>query len=196
MPVTNNVTNDAAELVTSLHDLREELQDIRVSIGETIFYTPDDVPKFFLKLRAETPGINMRRIPIEGHKAIKEKTAQLHTFFMENIQLLLGIISIRDAQDNAGQTRKSTILTALATIYLSLSLATSVFGMNLSEMTGTGPKLWVFATTCVALLLLTGLVVLLVFNRLSIDVLRPLYSSIGRVSRGRMERPQLSPDNP
>lgn len=153
------------DLVDSLHDLREYLSNLRVSLEETVFYAADGVQDYYKELKRMNPNMNMRRTPVEGHEATKQSADQLHVFFTENIQLLLGIISIQDAQHSIQQTHQSTILTALATVYLPLSLATSVFGMNLQEMNGSGPKIWIFVIVCAVLLVLTSVIVLFIFKR-------------------------------
>lgn len=181
------IRHKGRELVDLLHDLREDLSNMRVSVEETIFYAAHDVQSYFSDLREQDTTISIRRTPIEGHQAIKERADHLHNFFTENIQLLLGIISIRDAQHSIEQTHKSTILTALATIYLPLSLATGIFGMNVQEMTGTGPRLWLFAVVCAAILVLTSVAVLLVFKRPGFDILGRSENAKGRAP-GRIEK--------
>ena len=47
-------------------------------------------------------------------------------------------------------------VTILAFIYVPLNLATSIFGMNLSELNGSGKELWVFLTTAIIALLIAG----------------------------------------
>lgn len=47
-------------------------------------------------------------------------------------------------------------VTILAFVYVPLNLATSIFGMNLSELNGSGQELWVFLTTAVIALVITG----------------------------------------
>lgn len=47
-------------------------------------------------------------------------------------------------------------VTVLAFVYVPLNLATSIFGMNIQQLNGSGQKLWVFFTTAVAALLITG----------------------------------------
>jgi hypothetical protein len=68
----------------------------------------------------------------------------------DTFQLLMGAIAIQDsevqknlARESRIQVRRSTALTALAAIYLPLSLTTSVFGMNISELEQGRPKYWV-----------------------------------------------------
>ena len=48
------------------------------------------------------------------------------------------------------------IVTILAFIYVPLNLATSIFGMNIEQLNGSGQQIWVFFTTAVAALLITG----------------------------------------
>ena len=47
-------------------------------------------------------------------------------------------------------------VTILAFIYVPLNLATSIFGMNIQQLNGSGQQMWVFFTTAVAALLVTG----------------------------------------
>lgn len=51
---------------------------------------------------------------------------------------------------------ESVPVTILAFIYVPLNLATSLFGMNIQQLNGNGQNLWVFFTTAIAALLLTG----------------------------------------
>ena len=47
-------------------------------------------------------------------------------------------------------------VTVLAFVYVPLNLATSIFGMNLSELNGSGKKLWVFLATAVIAVQIAG----------------------------------------
>ena len=47
-------------------------------------------------------------------------------------------------------------VTILAFIYIPLNLATSIFGMNIQQLDGSGQQIWVFFTTAAAALLITG----------------------------------------
>ena len=47
-------------------------------------------------------------------------------------------------------------VTVLAFVYVPLNLTTSIFGMNLSELNGSGKNIWVFLITAVVALLTTG----------------------------------------
>ena len=48
------------------------------------------------------------------------------------------------------------LVTILAFIYVPINLATSIFGMNIQQLNGNGQNLWVFFTTAVVALVITG----------------------------------------
>ncbi len=48
------------------------------------------------------------------------------------------------------------VVTILAFIYVPLNLATSIFGMNIHQLNQSGQSIWVFFTTAVVALLVTG----------------------------------------
>jgi hypothetical protein len=80
----------------------------------------------------------------------------------DTFQLLIGAIAIRDseiqkqlARESRIQARRSTALTALAAIYLPLSLTTGVFGMNISEIGQGVPKYWAVLALGLGLLVVT-----------------------------------------
>ena len=54
------------------------------------------------------------------------------------------------------ETLTSTTVTVLAFVYVPLNLATSIFGMNLSELNGSGKELWVFLVTAIIAVLIAG----------------------------------------
>ena len=48
-------------------------------------------------------------------------------------------------------------MTVLAFVFVPLSIGTSTFGMNLDELNGSGPRLWVFGLTTTVILILSTL---------------------------------------
>ena len=48
------------------------------------------------------------------------------------------------------------LVTVLAFIYVPLNLATSIFGMNIQQLNQNGQNIWVFFTTAIVALVLTG----------------------------------------
>ncbi len=60
------------------------------------------------------------------------------------IQIETGLASTRESQRSIEEAVSVKRLTQLAFIFIPLTYATSLFGMNIEEMTGSGPRLWMF----------------------------------------------------
>lgn len=75
-------------------------------------------------------------------RASKEKLTAIKQDINDTTTLVIGAISVMDAGDSRIQARRATALTALAAIYLPLSLATGVFGMNIWEINSGSPRWW------------------------------------------------------
>jgi hypothetical protein len=94
---------------------------------------------------------------------LREQILNMKQEISDTFQLLIGAINIKDseiqkklARDSKKQARRSTALTALAAIYLPLSLTTGVFGMNISEISsGNAPRYWAVLALSLGLLLAT-----------------------------------------
>jgi hypothetical protein len=54
-------------------------------------------------------------------------------------------------------TKFSHIVTVLAFIFVPISLASSIFGMNVQQISQTGCNLWVFVVTSIVLLTISAL---------------------------------------
>ena len=68
--------------------------------------------------------------------------ANLRILIDETIQLVMGTITIKEAQTSRINSERATVLTFLACIYLPLSLVTGIFGMNIKEINGGAPSWW------------------------------------------------------
>lgn len=55
----------------------------------------------------------------------------------EEIQIAIGAVQVEDARVMKRQTERTVVLGALAAIYLPMTLVTGIFGMNISDITGT-----------------------------------------------------------
>lgn len=96
---------------------------------------------------------------------LKDLLGQISAFKQEigdTFQLLIGAIAIKDseiqkklAQESKLQARRSTALTALAAIYLPLSLTTGIFGMNVLEIDQGKPRYWAALAVAIGLLVAT-----------------------------------------
>jgi magnesium transporter len=88
---------------------------------------------------------------LEQIQGIEDRIAHLGTIMNEVNSFLTACINLRDSDIMKTQARRATELTALAVIYLPLTLVTGIFGMNLTEINGGTPKWW---TSVIALVIL------------------------------------------
>jgi hypothetical protein len=58
----------------------------------------------------------------------------------DEIHLIIGAVTVQDSDANKVQTERATLLTALAAIYLPLTLVTGIFGMNIKDINDTNPS--------------------------------------------------------
>ncbi|KIW17056.1 hypothetical protein PV08_04247 [Exophiala spinifera] len=156
-------------LTDRLHDIRQELNTIQASLQETEAYEPTLVEDFFTDLKNDVPKDEhrkvFRRTPGERLRDLLGEANQTHKLVLETFDILIGTTAVLDSkesrrqtEESLKQTRQTILLTGLATVYLPLSLATSVFGMNLKEMTGSGPHAWTFAVTVAGLVAATVII--------------------------------------
>ncbi|KAI7197045.1 hypothetical protein KC316_g10178 [Hortaea werneckii] len=73
-------------------------------------------------------------------KSALDECANLRILIDETIQLVMGTITIKEAQTSRINSERATVLTFLACIYLPLSLVTGIFGMNIKEINGGAPS--------------------------------------------------------
>lgn len=121
-------------------------------------------------------------------EALQKQLPNMKQEFNETFQLLLGSSAVRDAEiqkslarESKIQAKRATALTALAAVYLPLSLASGVFGMNISEINGGIPKYWAVLALGLGLMLVSLPFLLWVFLDKDDDDKKP---SGGRPSFG------------
>ncbi|KAH7381096.1 hypothetical protein BKA64DRAFT_764999 [Cadophora sp. MPI-SDFR-AT-0126] len=81
------------------------------------------------------------------------------------VQKRLTEMSIEESSRSVQEAISVKRPTQLALVFIPLSFVSSVFGMNLNELTGVGPHIWVFVTTAICLLA-TVLLFVPITNRL------------------------------
>ena len=69
----------------------------------------------------------------------------------KRIQIETGLASIRESQKSIEEAVSVKRLGQLAFIFIPLTYASSLFGMNIKEMNGSGPKLWTFLLSSVCI---------------------------------------------
>lgn len=92
--------------------------------------------------------------PVDRLITIKREARDLERFLMDSFQLLMSSISVLETQRGAEQAlisieqaARTTRLTQLAFIYVPLTFVTSIFGMNVKEISEPLPPLWVCFVT-------------------------------------------------
>jgi hypothetical protein len=58
----------------------------------------------------------------------------------DEIHLIIGAVTVQDSDANKVQTERAILLTALAAIYLPLTLVTGIFGMNIKDINDGSPS--------------------------------------------------------
>jgi Mg2+ and Co2+ transporter CorA len=152
--------------------LREVLYELATETAETSKCVPDHVKQFYMDFIQRGKGVRLvnskfgdqsrvERLaavnsPIERLAAINEQASDLQRFLMDSFQLLMSSVSLAETQNAAKQAKlsmeqavRTAKLTQLAFIYIPLTFVTSVFGMNLRELSDPVPPVWVCAVTLV-----------------------------------------------
>ena len=92
---------------------------------------------------------------IRQSQATSKKGLHICARVQERIQQDTALMSIMESRRAIEESQSVKRLTQLAIVFIPLSYASSVFGMNIQEMTGNGPALWKFIVTSMALLAAT-----------------------------------------
>jgi len=84
------------------------------------------------------------------------KARLLETHVRDTIQLNIGNLALQESRKSIQQANTVGRVSFLAFVFIPLSLATSFFGMNISELTGSGAswKTFVISTVCLCALVL------------------------------------------
>ena len=67
------------------------------------------------------------------------------------MQMEPSLVSLEDVRSSIEETSSLKYLTQLAFIFVPLTFVTSIFGMNVEEMTETGPRIWTLIITAVCI---------------------------------------------
>ncbi|CAK3909492.1 Magnesium transport, transmembrane region [Lecanosticta acicola] len=130
-----------------LHNRRRDLDHLRSEVSKTKTWISPELEQF-----SEDLHDTRSRSPKAALEGVYEESGNLERFLMDTFQLLMSSISVLDSQTSIKEARRSALLTQLATVYLPLSLVTSIFGMNVREISDPIPSIWV----CVVTLVIVG----------------------------------------
>jgi CorA-like Mg2+ transporter protein len=91
---------------------------------------------------------------------LRETISELEQHIRDDLSLQVGELSLQESKESIRQSqialdegKKVNMLTTLAFFFVPVSLASSIFGMNLQEMNQSGLSFWVFVVTSAAFLL-------------------------------------------
>jgi Mg2+ and Co2+ transporter CorA len=73
-------------------------------------------------------------------ESVSANISRLDGELTSEISIVLGVITVQDSDAKKVQTQRATLLTALAAIYLPLTLVTGIFGMNIKDINDTNPS--------------------------------------------------------
>jgi Mg2+ and Co2+ transporter CorA len=148
-----------SDRLQELHELRRQLFSLRDCIDETLGYMSNDIEEYYRQEVTDSQGVEINNRFRAGLRtrlvALQTEANTLHVFIMETFNILTATIALTDSRDNARQTRQSILLTFLAAVYLPLSLATGIFGMNIYEINDGNPRFWAFLATTAGLAVIT-----------------------------------------
>ncbi|KAI7307139.1 hypothetical protein KC315_g13887 [Hortaea werneckii] len=123
-----DIADSDTTVFSQLHDLRRAVARLR-SIATNVHGRAEGRRRKDDLQRLTTSALN--------------ECANLRILIDETIQLVMGTITIKEAQTSRVNSERATVLTFLACIYLPLSLVTGIFGMNIKEINGGAPSWWV-----------------------------------------------------
>ncbi|KAI9695896.1 MAG: hypothetical protein M1836_006013 [Candelina mexicana] len=91
-------------------------------------------------------------------EAVLQEAQRLDSAIRDTLQLQVGILALLESRRSIEQSkiaieegRRVKLLTVLAFVFVPVSLASSIFGMNVQQINHTGTNIWVFIVTAVLL---------------------------------------------
>lgn len=110
------IREPTSQINNRLHDRREELAQLKSGVAELdLICTLDYMNGLPSKIQEPHSAL------LDGNKRILKEAHELEIFLMDTFQLLMSSLSVQDSQTSIQQTRRSTLITWLAFIYVPLS---------------------------------------------------------------------------
>ncbi|EPE31166.1 Magnesium transport protein CorA, transmembrane region [Glarea lozoyensis ATCC 20868] len=121
--------------------------EMAVCLLEELFQSVDEFTKSLTQPQS-TSGLN---VVIRFYDRTVNNARTLLHISTRRMQARLTETSIEESRRSVQEAIAVKQLTQLAFVFIPLSFVSSVFGMNLNELTGAGPHIWVYVTTSVCL---------------------------------------------
>ncbi|KAF7944977.1 uncharacterized protein EAE97_005610 [Botrytis byssoidea] len=112
---------------------------------------------------------------LRQHRKSLQEAYRLEQYVRDTLQMKVGNLSLKESRKSLEKANSLGRLSILAFVFLPVSLVTSFFGMNISEMTGNGAP-WKIFLIVAAILCSLGVVLFLWIFRKSPGVLKFLFA--------------------
>ena len=167
--------------------INEMLYDFREDLGALVSqveHTRTHMPAYLASYYENFPMIRHRHeatymSPVGHLPEILKRASKLDKLILDDFQILMSSVSVREGHESTRQTRLATGIAVLAFVYVPLTLVTGIFGMNIKGQDGF--VWWAPILALVAVVLLT--VGLLVLARLLLAA-RKVWHKIRKAPRG------------
>lgn len=110
----------------------------------------DDFDLFIQKFRDRVSNTQQGE-SIDYYQGVLKHGRRITQLSRETLQTNFSLWSIRDSNRSIEEAKSLKRLTQLAFIFIPLSFVTSLFGMNVQELSGNGVKLWIFLVTAMCM---------------------------------------------
>jgi len=139
-----DIRNPDRETNGKLHDMRENLARLKAGLAETVTWAPKHISDYVEQSKNRDDGLYLATpSPLIKIHDMQSEAKELEAFLMETFQLLMSFLSVQDSQISIQQSRRGTLITVLAFVYVPLSFVTGIFGMNVKQINGSPLDLWV-----------------------------------------------------
>jgi hypothetical protein len=102
-------------------------------------------------------GLGHASSKANSKQSLEAEIDQMSRDLSSEIQLVIGAVTVQEADLTRQQSERATLLTLLAAIYLPLTLVSGIFGMNIRDITDGKPSFWWCLVVLVVVALLTFL---------------------------------------
>lgn len=128
---------DMSEVNAILHDSREDLD----TIVSQVKHVSTHMPLYLASYYDNFPRIRHRHqarhlSPVAHLPKILERAEKLDRLMLDDFQILMSSVSVREGHESTSQTKLATGIALLAFVYVPLTLVTGIFGMNIKDQDG------------------------------------------------------------
>jgi hypothetical protein len=129
--------DEMVQINEMLYDFREDLGTLVGQVEHTWTHMPAYLPVYYenfpmIRHRHEATYMS----PVGHLPEILKRASKLDKLILDDFQILMSSVSVREGHESTRQTRLATGIAVLAFIYVPLTLVTGIFGMNIKGQDG------------------------------------------------------------